>query len=75
MFFFFLPVKRPSWRWGLKLHGGGLIILLPHPAGGCDMAIISGLCINSFTKQRSVAPARPERGASGGLCEEGAARR
>lgn len=50
---------------GLKWHGGGLIILLPHSASGCDMAIISGPRINSVTKERSLAPARPERGGSG----------
>lgn len=65
-FVFFSVTKRSLLR-GLKWHGGGLIILLPHPAGGCDMAIISGLWINSATKERSPAPARTERGKSGGL--------
>lgn len=61
---FLSVVKRPLLR-GLKWHGGGLIILLPHTASGCDTAIISGLRINSVTKERSLAPARPERGDSG----------
>lgn len=61
----FFSVAKRSLPRGLKWHGGGLIILLPHPASGCDMAIISGLRINSVTKERSLAPARPERGDSG----------
>lgn len=61
----FFSVAKRSLPRGLKWHGGGLVILLPHTAGGCDMAIISGLRINSVTKERSLAPARPERGDSG----------
>lgn len=60
---------------GLKWHGGGLIILLPHPASGCDMAIISGPRINSVTKERSPAPARPERGDSGDYSAGGSQKR
>lgn len=71
----FLSVaKRPLLR-GLKWHSGGLIILLPHTASGCDMAIISGLRINSVTKERSLAPARPERGDSGDYVRGSGARR
>ncbi|KAK1876815.1 putative 24-dienoyl-CoA reductase 3 [Dissostichus eleginoides] len=44
-----------------------MIILLPHSAAGSDTAIISGLRINSVTKERSPAPARPQKGHSGGL--------
>lgn len=57
-------VKR-SLLQGLKWPSGGLIILLPHSAAGCERAIISGPWINSVTKERSLAPARPERGDSG----------
>lgn len=39
------------------------------------MAIISGLRINSVTKERSVAPARPERGDSGDYVRGSGARR
>lgn len=63
VFFTFVSssLQKRSLPRGLKWHGGGLIILLPHPAGGCDTAIISGPWINSVTKERSAAPARPER--------------
>lgn len=45
------------------------------PPAGCDMAIIAGLWINSVTKERSVAPARSERGDSGDYERRSGARR
>lgn len=62
--YIFFSVAKRSLPQGLKWHSGGLIILLPHPASGCDMPIISGPRINSVIKERSLAPARPERGYS-----------
>lgn len=59
------PIAQRSLPGGLKWHCGGLIILLPHPAACSDTGIISGLWINSVTKERSAAPARPESGGSG----------
>lgn len=54
---------------GLKCHGGWLIFPQPHTACGCDTAINSGPRFNLVTKERSVAPARFQRGVWRSFCE------
>lgn len=74
MFFFFFPVAKRSLPRGLKWRSAELIILLPHPAAGCERAIISGPWINSVTKERSLAPARSVRADSGDYVKGSGAR-
>lgn len=84
LFFIFILIWRELQTWqrlvllsmakwpllqGQKWRSGGLIIPQPHTACGCDTAINSGPRFNSVTKERSVAPARFERGVWRGFCE------